>query len=155
VLAPAPVVVVVIAVLLSTTEVLVLPAATSFTTTPARVKASPEISTTVFGLVSTVSVETCPNNSALVPRMVMKQKRSAVNGVVAHPSGQQTLLAPLTENVVYPLVWHTPTLLLLEIDGEAAKAVAQPTSEKIVVAPLAVMVVGLGVMGVGHWRAWA
>ena len=74
----------------------------------------------------------------------VKQNNSEFSGVVAHPFGQHTLLVPLTENVVYPEVWHMPPPLLAEDEA------AQLTSENIVVAPLEVIFVVLGVMEVEH-----
>ena len=72
-------------------------------TIPALVKANPEISTKVYGLSASVSVETClcPNTARFSACPIdVKQNSPEFNGVVAHPPGQHTLLVPLTENVV-------------------------------------------------------
>ena len=75
------------------------------------------------------------------------------SGVVAQPFGQHTLLVPSTENVAYPLVWHTPPALSAIFALCPGAIVLQPTSVKTVVEPLAVISVGADVTGVWHCRA--
>jgi hypothetical protein len=65
-------------------EELTVPVAASFVTIPALVNASPEIATSVFEPVVSVSVEACL--FAACPTDV-KQNRSEANGVVAQPLG--------------------------------------------------------------------
>jgi hypothetical protein len=123
--------------------------ATSAATVPADVNASPWISTTVLEPCVLISVLTCLfasfvlKSCALVASEV-KQNSSELRPVVAQPFGQQTLVDPLTEKVVYPLVWQIPLFTAVVVRDD--EVVTQPTRENTVTVEETVMVVGVGVI---------